>query len=205
MKNLTHSRTHKGFSLVELLIVIAIIAVLAAASYPAITGAIRAAKIEEGNKMAKDLVFAIDAFEQKYDYLPYTTGSSPDGRVEYTTDNADLLKVLMGQDQDINPNNARFFEFEAASNGIKGIVYNADGTTPSELRDPFGNPFTIYIDYTGERTFDLSSTVFSGQTDNNGNSMTVRSTSAIAGSQGPDKEFYDPSDDDLDEDDVKSF
>jgi hypothetical protein len=35
--------------------------------------------------------------------------------------------------------------------------------------------------------------------------MTVRSTSAIAGSQGPDKEFYDPSDDDLDEDDVKSF
>ncbi len=205
MKKPTHSLIHKGFSLVELLVVIAIIAVLAAASYPAITGAIRSAKIEEGNKMAKDLVFAIDGFEQKYDYLPYTSGSSPDGIEEYKTDDADLLKVLMGQDDVINPNNARFFEFEAAKNGIKGIVYSADGTTPSALIDPFGNYFTIYIDYSGERTIDLSTTVFKGQTDKNGSSMIVRSNSAIAGSPGPDKEFYDPSNDDLDEDDVKSF
>ncbi|MEO1855907.1 MAG: prepilin-type N-terminal cleavage/methylation domain-containing protein [Rubritalea sp.] len=213
MKKLTHPKIHKGFSLVELLVVIAIIAVLAALSYPAITGAIKSAKITEGNKMAQDLVFAIEGFEQKYDYLPYGD-TPPDPNepsvVEYSAgpggeNIADLLKVLMGQDEDINPNNVRFFEFQAASNGINGLIYEADGTTPSELKDPFGNDFTLYIDYSGDRTFDLQDTVFSGQKEKNGQPKTIRSTSAIAGSPGPDKEFYDPATEDLDADDVMSF
>ena len=204
MKNPTHSRIHKGFSLVELLVVIAIIAVLAAASYPAITGAIRTAKITEGNKMATDLVVAIEAFEQKYGYLPYTSGSSPSGVVAYTTNSAGLLLVLMGQDTTINPNNTRFYEFDAASNGVKGIVYGTGGA-PTALKDPFGNDFTIYIDYTGDRVFNLTSTVFSGHTDNDGTPKIIRATSAIAGSPGPDNTFYNPSDPDLKPDDVMSF
>ena len=207
MKKLTNPRIRKGFSLVELLVVIAIIATLAAASYPAIMGAIRTAKITEGSKMAKDLVFAIEAFEQKYDYLPYPAGTTPGGIVGYTTASAGLLEVLMGEETTptINPNNVRFFEFQAAKNGVNGIIYAANGTAPSALNDPFGNYFTIYIDYSRERSFDLSDTEFKGQEDNSGTSLVIRSTSAIAGSPGPDADFYDPSNPDLDPDDVKSF
>jgi len=193
---------------VELLVVIAIIAVLAGASYPAIMGAIKSAKITEGNKQAKDIVVAIEGFEQKYDYLPYA-GSIGAGVTEYsdTTNLTELLKVLMGKEStpDINPNNLQFFDYQAASNGVNGIIFDADGETPSKLKDPFGNDFTVYIDYSGENSFDLSSTVFNGHKDKDGSSLTVRATSAIAVSPGPDREFYDPSNSDLDEDDVKSW
>jgi prepilin-type N-terminal cleavage/methylation domain-containing protein len=220
MKNPIHPIARKGFSLVELLVVIAIIAILAGASYPAITGAIKNAKITEGNKMAKDLVFAIDQFEQKYDYLPYpsvrtrikeagsdqhsSSSGNPDDYEMYITANGDLLRVLMGMDDDLNPNNTRFFEFKTAQNGVNGIIYEDDGKTPAAFVDPWGNPFVIVIDYTGERSIDfgeipsLNNSDFSVYVDKNGEPLTIRSQSAVVASPGPDQQLND-------EDDVKSW
>lgn len=196
-------RLRKGFSLIELLIVITIIAVLAAASHLAIIGTIKRAKIEEGNKMAKDLVFAIEQFERKYEYLPYVSSNS--NIVEYTTDNGDLLKVLMGQNDTINPNRTVFFETDiASSSNVNGLIFEGGGDTPSKLIDPFGNPYTILIDYTGERKIDLAGTKFSGHTDKDGTPLVIRSQSAIAGSQGPDQVFYGSSAENVN-DDVKSW
>lgn len=220
MKNPIHSIARKGFSLVELLVVIAIIAILAGASYPAITGAIKNAKIAEGNKAAKDLVFAIEQFEQKYDYLPYPSvrtrikeaGSSrnssssgnPDDYEMYITADGDLLRVLMGMDEDLNPNNTRFFEFKTAKNGVNGLIYEDDGETPRGLADPWGNPYVVVIDYTGERAIDFSEIPsldgadFSVYTDKNGEPLTIRSQSAVVASPGPDQKLND-------DDDVKSW
>ncbi|MFD2158477.1 type II secretion system protein [Rubritalea tangerina] len=200
MKKPNHSRLAKGFSLVELLVVIAIIALLAGASYPAITSMLKKAKIEEGNKMAADIVFAIEQFESKYGYLPYTTGQAPNNYQVIRTDDSDFLKVLMGQDTDINPNNTIFFEADGAKNDVNGIIYSGDGTTPESLVDPWGSPYTIVIDYTGERKieFGQAGTPFNIYKDKDGSSMTLRSTTAAVASPGPDKVH-----DDID--DVKSW
>ncbi|MGJ8671534.1 type II secretion system protein [Rubritalea sp.] len=207
MKIPTRTSTSKnGFSLIELLVVIAIIASLAAMSYGPIMKAIRNTKIEAGNKLANDVVFAIEQFEQKYDYLPYPSGGAPgDDVVEYKDAQlVSLLEVLMGKEggsPDINPNNQEFFSYKAASNGVDGIVFASDGETPDGLKDPFGNDFTVIIDYTGDNKIELRGTDFNGHTDNDGRALIIRKV-AIAGSEGPDGEFYD-GDNDLD--DVTSF
>lgn len=192
MKRSHFSTLRKGFSLVELLVVIAIIAVLAGISYPVITGSIAKAKIAEGAKMASDLVFAIEQFEQKYDYLPYPNGGTPDGIQTYTTDDAELLLVLMGMDDELNPSNTKFFEADAAKNKINGIVFSSDGETPEALHDPFGNPFTVVIDYTGERKIDFAEVpTFAAYVDKDEKPLVIHSTTAVVASPGPDKEYND--------------
>lgn len=193
-----HSQTtskSKGFSLVELLVVIAIIAVLAGIAFPVITNQIAKAKITEGQKVATDLVFAIEQFQEKYDYLPFPSGGSPDGIVSYSTDGNDLLLVLMGQDDEINPSNTKFFEYKAAKNGINGIEYSSDGETPNALLDPWGEPYTIVIDYTGDRKINLSQVPeLSVYEDKDGSSLTIYSTDSVVASPGPDKEYNDVED-----------
>ena len=188
-----HSQTtskSKGFSLVELLVVIAIIAVLAGIAFPVITNQIAKAKITEGQKVATDLVFAIEQFQEKYDYLPFPSGGSPDGIVSYSTDGNDLLLVLMGQDDEANPSNTKFFEYKAAKNGVNGIQF--DDETPKALLDPWGEPYTIVIDYTGDREIDLSQVPeLSAYQDKDGEALTIYSRDSIVASPGPDKEYND--------------
>lgn len=192
MKRSHFTQKAKGFSLVELLVVIAIIAVLAGIAYPVITGQIAKAKITEGKKVASDLVVSIEQFEAKYDYLPYSSGSSPDGIVRYSTENDGLLRTLMGLDDEINPNNTQFFEYKAAKNGVNGIVFTGGGDTPQSLLDPWGNAYVVAIDYTGDREIDLAQiSEFSEYKDQDGQPLTVYSKAAVVASPGPDGEFND--------------
>lgn len=208
------TQIRKGFSLVELLVVIAIIAVLAGIAYPVITGAVGKAKIQESQKVATDLVFAIEQFEEKYGYQPYpdfrvrikksssddagdgfTTGGIPDELGIYSTGNGDLLRVLMGQDEEINPSNIKFFEYKAAKNRTNGVVFDADGETPLALLDPWGEPYIVVIDYSGERKIDLIDVPqLRAYTDKNGKPEIIHSASAVVASPGPDKEFNDTKD-----------
>jgi prepilin-type N-terminal cleavage/methylation domain-containing protein len=200
MKNPHLSTSRRGFSLVELLVVIAIVAVLAGVAYGPIMKTVRDARIETGNKMANELVFAIEQFEQAYDYLPYIGDSAPDDVVEYSGDEVgQLLEILMGKEAspDLNPKNTQFFSTDEASNGVNGIEF-IGGDVPAALYDPFGNEFTIIIDYSGDNKIDIGQTKFSGHASK---TAVVRKV-AIAGSEGPDFEFYDGSND---EDDVTSF
>ena len=222
MKNPSPRSTNsRAFSLIELLVVIAIIGVLAAFSYGPIMSTIKGAKIEEGNKMANDIVFAIEQFEQTYDYLPYATKSiglrddsesdNPESSVQgdliiYRGPHlAELLKVLMGKEStpDINPQNTQFFTAKTASNGVNGLEFEANGESPADLLDPWGNSFTVIIDYSGDNIIDLAGTNFQGHTDKQGSPRKIRQV-AIAGSPGPDKEFYVDGQD-APEDDVSSF
>ncbi|MFC5050059.1 type II secretion system protein [Rubritalea spongiae] len=208
MKNPTHiSKSKNGFSLIELLVVIVIIASLAAISYGPIMNTIKDSRIQAGNKLANDLIFAVEQFEQKYDYLPYV--ETNDGVVIYEDDTLlDLITILMGEEgsSDINPNNLEFFNYQEAENGVDGIAYEPSSRgMPPGLRDPFGQNITLIIDYTGDNKIDLANTPFSGHTDNNGKPLVIRRV-AVAGSEGPNEKFYEgTTDKDDPNDDVTSF
>lgn len=213
MKKSTSHFTQKGFSLVELLVVIAIIATLAGVSAPAIMSQIKKAKIAEGQKMAADVIFAIEQFESKYGYLPYlsaksyikgeggndqsqTSSGAPSDVEMYLTVNARLLNVLMGKDDDVNPNGIQFFDARAAENGVNGIVYDDEGE-PKSLLDPWGYPFAVVIDYTGEKKINfahipkLKGVDFKVYEDNDGKPMKLHATPAAVASPGPDGMFDD--------------
>ncbi|WP_018969337.1 type II secretion system protein [Rubritalea marina] len=213
MKKSNHHSNRNGFSLVELLVVIAIIATLAGVSAPVIMGQLKKAKITEGQKMAHDIIFAIEQFEQKYGYLPYlssksyirgekeesqaqSTSGAPGDVEMYVTINARLLNVLMGKDDDVNPNNVQFFDAQDAKNGVNGIVYDDDGE-PKMLMDPWGYPFAVVIDYTGENKINfahvpaLKNVDFKVYQDKDGNPMRIHSVPAVVASPGPDGIFDD--------------
>lgn len=137
----------KGFTLVELLVVIAIIAVLAGLAFPAVNSVIRSAKRTESEKVASDITFAIDAFRDDYDYLPYAGGSTPDTDTKIITNNGDFLEVLMGEDDTINPNNKKYFSAQNSKNGINGIIYSGTGDEVEAMKDSFGNHYEILVDY----------------------------------------------------------
>lgn len=62
--------TRRGFSLVEVLVVIAIIAVLAAVSYPIANKMIKKSKVEKNRAIITTLERAIDQFYDEYGYYP---------------------------------------------------------------------------------------------------------------------------------------
>jgi prepilin-type N-terminal cleavage/methylation domain-containing protein len=141
MKNIPAFSGHKprtlfthplGFTLVELLIVIAIIAILAGLAFPAVQGALQSGKKAQARNDVHQLAAAIKAFQLEYGRLP-GTGTS-DGPAP-----GDLMTTLTSSNSQ-NPRGIVFFEPKIAKQGKGGL----DGTV---YKDPWGNPYTITLDY----------------------------------------------------------
>ncbi len=75
--------SRRGFSLVEVLVVIAIIAVLAAVAYPVANKMIKKSKVEKNRAIVTTLERAIDQFYDEYGYYPLepTTDELSDGDI----------------------------------------------------------------------------------------------------------------------------
>ena len=69
------SHLRRGFSLVEILVVIAIIAVLAAIAYPVANKMIKKGQIEKNRGIVMSLEMAIDQFYDEYGYYPFEPSS----------------------------------------------------------------------------------------------------------------------------------
>ena len=86
----------KGFTLIELLVVIAIIGILAGLLFPAVNGAVNAARKAQARSDAVQIANACVMFETEYGGGPWVSGQ--------TEVKGDMLKALMGQ----NPTNDDF-------------------------------------------------------------------------------------------------
>ena len=148
----THSKSNSlsGFTLVELLVVIAIIAVLAAAGFAGGTAAMNRARKVTAQAAATSVATAIEQFYSDYSALPGTGDSDADNLSTFPGGTGiDILKALTGKDTTQNPRGVRYLSLQEAKGTAKpkgGATYDASGTITG-LYDPWGRPYYIAIDY----------------------------------------------------------
>jgi prepilin-type N-terminal cleavage/methylation domain-containing protein len=154
----------RAFTLIEMLVVIAIIAILAGILLPALGGVKRKAKIKIAKSEMNMIVAAIKEYESSYERYPaskpveatstavspdYTFGVgmlASDGRAR---DNSELMEILLDIDRVGGPNEGH------RRNPKKLVLLHAKQVT-GELpgvntvdwiyRDPFGNPYIVTLD-----------------------------------------------------------
>lgn len=150
---MTHKRA-KGFTLVELLVVIAIIATLATMAMPAILGALLKAKITTAKNICVSVESAVDRFENDYSYLPFDgtgdAGNSPTTDEEVRSDSG-LMAVLAGVEDDINYKKSPFFSLpepkgSSESSYKDGMHIDKEAKT-AMLYDAWGEPYYLVLDY----------------------------------------------------------
>ncbi|MEI6033298.1 MAG: type II secretion system protein [Verrucomicrobiae bacterium] len=136
-------RKSSAFTLIELLIVIAIIGILMGLLFPAVNGAIDAARKAQAKNDVTQIATAVIAYETEYGKLPLSSSTSVDSA---------LVNVLAGIDTSAtnNPRGIVFLEVQAAKKG-KG------GTNSVGFVDPWitNTPYAIAMDSNYDNNIDV--------------------------------------------------
>ena len=153
MKTPSYRRTD-GFTLVELLVVITIIAVLAGAGFAAGNAAIQRARKATALATVVALEQAVNNFYTEYGSIP--TKATEDTEIETNSaEGKDLLKVLLGIETGTDQMNPRAIKFlsvkegkaKGNSGGTGGLVYSGkEATAVQGLYDPWGGPYKLMLD-----------------------------------------------------------
>jgi prepilin-type N-terminal cleavage/methylation domain-containing protein len=144
-----------GFTLVELLVVIAIIAALATLATPAILKALTKAKIVRSSTICKSVELAVDGFENEYNFFPYGGASYPTDEEELSDgDNDGLMAVLAGVESEedaLNFKNITYFSQEepkgSSDENYKDGMHLDRTAGTAALYDPWGDRYRITLDY----------------------------------------------------------
>ena len=128
-----------AFTLIELLIVIAIIGILASLLFPAVNGAIDAARKAQAKNDVVQIATAVTAYETEYGRLPNTNSGPQDV-------GGDWLKALGGSNAaSLNPRQIVFIELNNAKKGRSGL-------TNDNFVDPWGEKYRIAFDHDYDNT-----------------------------------------------------
>ncbi len=135
-----------GFTLIEMLVVIAIIAILAGLLFPAINRALETAKRNQAAADVRSIAGAITMFYNEYGYFPIPlnrTGLPDDGdgggNFLSAEESKKIIQVLIAEDEEHNEGhqlNPRQKVYLSMQN------IQSDGT----LEDPWGNQYLIKLD-----------------------------------------------------------
>ena len=128
----------RGFTLIEVLVVITIIGILASISIPVVGRAIESARRAQARTEVASLDAAVRAYYNEYSRFPHQ-GSQD----EYIDGNANLINVLRARPGTGNPNHAnnrrRIIFLEAGERAL------TDSDNP-DMIDPWGNPYRVLVD-----------------------------------------------------------
>jgi prepilin-type N-terminal cleavage/methylation domain-containing protein len=140
------SSRRSGFTLIELLVVISIIAILAGLLFPAVQGALEAAKKTQAKNDATNIANAINAYMTEYGKLP---SAQSDSDIQASQDTSDIMDVISGTDKDgLNPRKITFLEIPNAkdSKSPKNGRASSGGAQTGAYMDPWGQPYYISLD-----------------------------------------------------------
>ncbi len=126
--------SRQAFTLIELLIVIAIIGILMSLLFPAVNGAIDAARKAQAKNDIVQIATAVTAYETEYGRLPNTNSGAQ-------TVSGDWVLALGGSNVgNLNPRQIVFLEIQTAKKGKGGT--NASG----QFVDPWGGTYQVMFD-----------------------------------------------------------
>ena len=125
-------KSPRGFTMIELLVVVAIIGVLMSLLFPAVQGALDSAKKAQAKNDAMQIATAIVAYDTEYGRLP-NTNSAPQ------TVSGNIIGALTGTDTNLNPRKIIFLEVLNYKKGKGGILNDV-------FVDPWSNSYYVALD-----------------------------------------------------------
>ena len=135
-------RAARGFTLIELMIVMGVIIILVAMMFPVIIGARAKARNKQALTEAHNIVLALKGYRMEFGKWPNQTQAADD--TTYFTNNHLVIAPLIGN----NPRGKVFLAIQLLSTNISGGLTNLTGQTDSitNLVDPWGVPYVIGLD-----------------------------------------------------------
>ncbi|MCX7008407.1 MAG: prepilin-type N-terminal cleavage/methylation domain-containing protein [Kiritimatiellaeota bacterium] len=135
----------RGFTLVELLVVITIIALLAGLLLPVIIGAIKKAEIAKAKGEVNAIAVAVEHYQNEYSKYPGQTSGGGDHQYNNATDYKNLIATLQGSNFTwvssgySNPRGNVFLSVDeksiAASNATANAAVGFDNKISSPMAD----------------------------------------------------------------------
>ncbi|MCW1922555.1 type II secretion system GspH family protein [Luteolibacter arcticus] len=148
MKTRPYRRSQRGFTLVELLVVVSIIIVLAAMSFGAISIATKKKNAVTTLTDVTALASALDRYYDEYNKLPNV--GSQDEMVAEGQSGAELLTILLGKEESSgemqNPRQIVFLTSRNTKNKKQGGLVYSNGNQVEGLYDAWGRPLNIKFD-----------------------------------------------------------
>ena len=140
----------RGFTLIELMVVVTIIGLLAAILVPSITGALRSAKRTRAMGQIRDLDGAIKSYFKEYGRMPVAAGDNGKADKLYQgADQAKVIEILINNSLDVaaNPRQIVFLDLDPSSFGVKTVTEMQNllrsGTA---YKDPWLGEYGILMD-----------------------------------------------------------
>jgi len=156
-------RWGNGFTLIEMLTVVAIIGILVALLLPALAGAKERAKVAKARTQMAGIELSIKQYETEYSRFPATPGIEGDGKPDYTFAgdhswnphankawNSVAMEILLDLNSGANAGHARnprnlvLLHAKQQAGDEPGL-----STTDHIFRDPWGTPYIITVDLDG--------------------------------------------------------
>ncbi|MGN0864565.1 MAG: type II secretion system protein [Akkermansia sp.] len=196
-------RSHGGFTLIELIIVIAILATLAGIAYPTYMSIQENASKTAAKKVCTDIVEGVTRFAQDYNgMMPYDANEAqPDAQDQIylrtkAGEDARLIMVLTNREEDdadnrINTNRDTYLRSDEQEQPRDGLFIDAnDGIN---FYDPWGQPYYLVLceeekgcidPFTSKRLRGKKCLVYSLGADGEGAGNTEAATSRKGGKKG---------------------
>ena len=141
-------RRKRGFTLIEMLLVVAVIAILAAILLPMGNKVFLKSKVATVKKSLKDFETAVDSYRQEYGRLPIPNGQDPSDQPYSGNGVTNIMLALQGYNGITNIPNPKKISF-----------YSSDLVDSTGMfKDPWGHDITIYFDANYDNIIEDSAT-----------------------------------------------